>query len=118
MVSRGGRMVFEPGRSQEPDVSYLDAPRIHFFGGFFANPSTINNDLGNFDLKAPLDVSWNPEGAALFRFLDCRVRSAVCADGTILAAVAGDPIAQATVSTALSPPQVVAKIVDLDPDQQ
>jgi hypothetical protein len=99
-------------------MSYLDAPRVHFFGTFFANPSTINNDLDNFALKPPLDVSWNPEGAALFRFLDCRVSSVVSADGTSLAAAAGDPIAQGTVSTALSPPQVVAKIVDLDPDQQ
>jgi hypothetical protein len=99
-------------------MSYLDASRVHFSGSFFANPSTINNDLGNYTLKPPLDVSWNPEGAALFRFLDCRVSSVVGADGTPLAAGAGDPIAQATVSTTLSPPQLVAKIVDLDPDQQ
>ena len=45
-------------------MSYLDAPRIHFFGTFFANPSTINNTLSNFDLKPPLDLQWNPDGSA------------------------------------------------------
>jgi hypothetical protein len=99
-------------------MSYLDSPRIHFFGKFFANPSTINNELGNYALEPPLDVSWNPEGAALFRFLDCRVSSVVDADGSPLGAGAGDPISEATVSATLSPPQLVAKIVDLDPDQQ
>lgn len=30
-------------------MSYLDLPRLYFSGNFFANPSTINNDLGSFD---------------------------------------------------------------------
>jgi hypothetical protein len=48
-------------------MSYLDAPRIHFFGKYFTNPSTISNTLSNYDLKPPLDLSWNPNGSALNR---------------------------------------------------
>lgn len=32
-------------------MSYLDTPRIHFFGKCFAYPSTINNTMRNYDLK-------------------------------------------------------------------
>ena len=99
-------------------MSYLDTPRLHFFGKFFANPSTINNTLKNFDLRPPLNLSWNPDGSAFFHFLDCHVSKAVGSDGTVLSAGAGDPITQATVTTPQSPPTKVAKIVDLDPDQQ
>ncbi len=99
-------------------MSYLDEPRIHFFGKYFANPSTINNDIGNYDLKPPLDLSWNPDGSAFFRFLDCAVSLVVGPDGVGAAGDAGDPIAQATVTTPQAPPPKVAKIVDLDPDQQ
>jgi hypothetical protein len=58
-------------------MSYLDAPRIHFFGKYFANPSTINDTLSHCDLMPPLDPSWNPNGSAFFDFLDCKVTSAV-----------------------------------------
>jgi hypothetical protein len=99
-------------------MSYLASPRIHFFGKFFANPSTINNNLANFALKPPLDLSWNPDGSAFFQFLSCQVSSAVGGDGKVLDPGAGDPISKATVATPQSPPTKVAKIVDLDPDQQ
>ena len=99
-------------------MSYLDPPRIHFFGKYFANPSTINNTLSNFSLQPPLNLSWNPDGSAFFRFLDCQVTKAVGSDGTVLPAGASDPITQATVTTPQNPPTKVAKIVDLDPDQQ
>ena len=99
-------------------MSYLDAPRIHFFGKYFANPSTINNNLSNYALKPPLILSWNPDGSAFFRFVDCHVSRAVGSDGNVPAAGAGDPIVQATVTTPQAPPTKVGKIVDLDPDQQ
>jgi len=99
-------------------MSYLDAPRLHFVGKYFANPSTINNQLNNSDLKPPLKLSWNPDGSAFFHFLGGRVSSAVRGDGTVLSGGADDPITQATVTTPQSPPTKVAKIVDLDPDQQ
>jgi len=43
-------------------MSYLDAPRLHFFGKYFANPSTINNQLSNFDLKPPWIKNGCPRG--------------------------------------------------------
>jgi hypothetical protein len=99
-------------------MSYLDTPRIHFFGQFFGNPSTINNDLSNYALQPPLDLSWNPNGSAFFRFVNCRVSSAVGADGKVVNPAGGDPIVAAVVSTPQAPQTKVAKIVDLDPDQQ
>src|SRR5262245_12400113 len=99
-------------------MSYLDAPRIHFFGGYFANPSTINNNLTNYDLKPPLDLSWNPDGSAFFRFRGCAVSSAVGHGGAVSAEDAVDPIIRATVTTPQAPQPKLAKIVDLDPDQQ
>jgi hypothetical protein len=99
-------------------MCYLDHSRIHMFGKFFANPSTINNTLSNYDLKPPLVLSWNPNGSAFFRFPDFSVSSAVRTDGTVVFAGAGDPITQAAVTTPQSPPTKVAKIVDLDPDHQ
>jgi hypothetical protein len=58
-------------------MSYLDVPRLHFFGSFFANPSTNNNDPANYEIaeevaegvkdsptfNAPL---WNPNGSHTF----------------------------------------------------
>jgi hypothetical protein len=81
-------------------MSYLDEPRIHFFGKYFADPSTINNDLGNYDLKPPLDLSWNPDGSAFFRFMDCAVGSVVGVDGDGATEGAGDPITRETSSQA------------------
>ena len=99
-------------------MSYLDVPRIHFFGTFFANPSTINNTLTNYNLQPPLQLAWNPNGSAFFQFLNTRVSSVVGPDGKVLPTGSGDPITQAMVATPLSPQTKVAKIVDLDPDQQ
>jgi hypothetical protein len=99
-------------------MCYLDSPRLHFSGRFFADPSTINNTLENYELKPPLDLSWNPEGSAFFRIMEGRVGSVVGEDGTVLAPGASDPIIGASVSTVQAPQPLVAKIVDLDPDQQ
>lgn len=43
-------------------MSYLDTPRFHFLGKFFANPSTINNATENYN---PAEVyNNNPPSAA------------------------------------------------------
>ncbi len=108
-------------------MSYLDLPRITFSGKFFADPSTINNDPGNFDPSvvlqdtdpnAPGFESWNPGGSAFFRFLDCRVTGAVGPDGNPLGSGSTDPVLGSAVETPQKPQTRVAKIVDLDPDQQ
>ncbi len=87
-------------------MSYLDLPRLYFSGNFFANPSTINNDLGSFDPSvvlqdddpnAPGYESWNPDGSAFFWFADCQITGAVGPDGS--GPDAGDPILAATYNT-------------------
>ena len=107
-------------------MSYLDLPRLYFFGNFFTDPSTINNESGNYDpsvvyqdtdQNAPGYVSWNPDGSAFFRFMNCKITGAVGADGAVLAG-GGDPILGAAVETPQNPQTRVAKIVDLDTDQQ
>jgi hypothetical protein len=51
-------------------MSYLDPPRLHFRGRFFADPSTINNSITNYDTTVvynnrppsasnPTSVFWN-----------------------------------------------------------
>ncbi len=47
-------------------MSYLGVPRLHFAGTFLARPSTVNNDITNYDpAQSPLDPGWNPDGDAL-----------------------------------------------------
>src|SRR5215210_6485947 len=108
-------------------MSSLDVPRIHFGGLFYAAPSTINNTDGNYTIAEVADVfpqpGWNPTGVAYFWLSQCMVLSAVGAGGP---PVSGDPIVGALVETPSQPPQSmpdgitydVAKLVDLDPDQQ
>jgi hypothetical protein len=69
-------------------MSYVDAPRIHFFGRYFANPSTINRTLSNDDLRPPLVLAWNPGGSASFYFRDCKVSSAVGLGGPVAGSAA------------------------------
>src|SRR5690242_11387170 len=85
-------------------MSYLDLPRLSFSGTFFADP--------------PGYESWNPGGSAFFRFVNCRITGAVGPDGAPAAPGSGDPVLGAEVATPQQPPTRVAKIVDLDPDQQ
>jgi len=118
-------------------MSYVDVPRIHFFGRFYADPSTVDNTLGNFDPSvalqnqdpnAPGYVSWNPFGTHTFAFQNCTVKSAVGRDGTAYTSPAGDPVVGAVVESAganfpVNSPTCVyysypAKMVDLDTDQQ
>lgn len=101
-------------------MSYLDLPRVHLFGQFFANPSTINNSSGNYDpsvalqnsMEGPGAVYWNPRGQALWK-MDVGVRTALAADGT---PVTTDPLLNGRLTSI--PVAHHAKLVDLDPDQQ
>ena len=95
-------------------MSYLDVPRLTFFGQFTANPSTSNNDPGNYSMTAPMDTSqsWNPCGRHNFSFNNCQVTSIATASGLTLAGHGTDPILGAALTTGS------AVLVDLDPDQQ
>lgn len=101
-------------------MTYLDRPRFHFAGRFFADPSTVNNvparvNTTTFDRTtgwAPSGDNWNPDGRHSFRFENVTVRSAVGRDGGSSAA---DPVVGLRfVTRGLVP----AKLVDLDTDQQ
>jgi hypothetical protein len=92
-------------------MSYLQSPRLHFFGEFVAEPSTINNRPDN--IVGPIvDPGWNPNGSHRFAFTNCRV-TALAADGQLT--TTGDPLIGAAVTTPGSP---AAKIVDLDVEVQ
>lgn len=128
-----------PARSIAPSgerdrMSYLNTPRLAFAGRFLANPSTINNALDNYNPAVDLtthNVFWNPQGLHDFAFRDCTIRSVTKADGTLITSSTTDACVGAAVATnepgVTQPPDErvgvppylqVAKIVDLDPDQQ
>lgn len=88
-------------------MSYLDRPRLTFYGRFTANPSTINNTPSNYDMSQPVgDPSWNPDGRHNFSLDDCVVT------GLVMDGDGGEP-AGGTVVTSQT-----GVLVDLDPDQQ
>lgn len=106
-------------------MSYLDVPRLHFFGQFLANPGTINNILANFNPDVPTRPLWNPNGVARF-FLQGKnvngtqlsgvtVRSVMDGSGNLITSSSQDPLVGAVVTSNSGTP---AKIVDLDPWQQ
>jgi hypothetical protein len=87
-------------------MSYLDRPRLTFFGRFTANPSTINNTPTNYDMSEPVgDPQWNPEGRHNFSIDDCPVTGLVM-DGE-------DEPATGSVVTSQT-----GVLVDLDTEQQ
>jgi hypothetical protein len=106
-------------------MSYLDVPRIHFFGQFLANPGTVNNELSNFDPQNPTIPLWNPMGVANFRLQGknvngtplsgVRVTSVMDSSGHLVTHSSQDPLVGATVQSNTGTP---AKLVDLDPSQQ
>lgn len=120
-------------------MSYLDAPRLHFAGLFYTGPSTINNITQNYIPTTPLTlpgqptmldpnaVLWNPNGVAQWWLEQCSVLSAVGPTGTAITSSSADPVIGASVqspspttpmSDGASGFYDIAKMVDLDPDQQ
>jgi len=115
-------------------MSYLDLPRLHFSGLFFTGPNTINNITRNYDPAVPLENSagqylqnagWNALGVAQWWLEECKVLSAIGSTGTPIAssdAVIGAAVLSPSPKTPMSDGQGgyydLAKMVDLDPDQQ
>jgi hypothetical protein len=93
-------------------VSYLNTPRIHFSGGFAADPSTVNNTDANYNPATPdatvtANAEWNPNGKHYFTFENCKVQSAVSSAG----AVGADDLIGGAVD-------LMGRLVDIDPDAQ
>lgn len=116
-------------------MSYLDVPRLHFFGSFTADPSTVNNIPFNYHLPPEYDTlnsggqqNWNPFGTHDWTIQNCTVQTVVGPDGSLLQ----DPLIGTSVASSATPPSPPfcayrpgpnpqasnPKIVDLDPQQQ
>lgn len=122
-------------------MSYLDVPRLHFGGLFYTGPSTINNITQNYMTStvlvsppgstqydtSPEVAGWNPLGVAQWYLQECTVLSGVGTDDTLVTSSTNDPVIGAKVESPSPTVQMsdgnggfydIAKMVDLDPDQQ
>ncbi len=116
-------------------MSYLDFPRLHFSGLFYTGPSTINNITQNYTPSVQLESGpnqydpnvalWNPMGVAQWWLEECTVLNAVGPEGVQVQAtdaVIGAAVKSPSPKTPMSDGQGgfydIAKMVDLDPDQQ
>ena len=120
-------------------MSYLSVPRLHFFGEFLANPSTINNQASHYRTAPPSyptfpptvpansqGVLWNPMGVAKFMLKGknvndtplsgCTIQSVMPSHGALVDSAKQDVLVGASIQSSNEP--ATAKIVDLDPDQQ
>jgi len=100
-------------------MSYLSYPRLHFSGGFRADPSTVNNTPNNFssenDQTKDLELFWNPNGTGIFALEECVVTKVVYGPGDETSDPKDDPIIGQPVATVYS--YAAPKMVDLDPCQ-
>jgi len=95
-------------------MSYLQVPRIHFAGGFFTDPSTVDNDPKHYEVDCLRPSPWqDPKGQHRFQFRNCTIRSALDFDGNPVT----DPgLIGSEVRTTDLPSE--AKLADLDVYQQ
>ena len=96
-------------------ASYLDFPRIHFYGNYCADASTPNNENCAFDpdITIDQDYNWNYIGTNEFSFQDTFVTGVTNKDGVT---GSNDKVIGASVLDSGSHP--FAKMVDLDVDGQ
>lgn len=95
-------------------MGIFDVPRLHVFGRFYADPSSVNNDPDHYLSTTTNPSPWQmPKGRHYFRFEDCKVMSALGPDGQPIND--GSMIGQAMRSTDEPMP---GRIVDLDVYQQ
>ena len=120
-------------------MSYLDLPRLHFSGLFYTGPSTINNITENYIPTTVLEnapdqynpspqvAGWNPTGVAQWWLEQCSVLSAVgpagneitsSGDDLVIGALVQSPSPTTPMSDGATGYYDIAKMVDLDPDQQ
>ena len=95
-------------------MSYLLGPRLHFAGQFEADVSTVNNFVTHFeDPNNPPQPGWNKGGTGSWSLKNCKVTSAVRADGTVAQTAGDDPVVGISLTQ-----NGKARLVDLDPEQQ
>ncbi|HWN10828.1 MAG TPA: hypothetical protein VNO50_16430 [Pyrinomonadaceae bacterium] len=115
-------------------MSYLDLPRLHFSGLFFTGPGTINNVIQNYTPGVPLvnaqgqylpNAVWNPLGVSQWWLEECTVLSAIGQTGSdvdandaVIGALVESPSPKTPMSDGTGGFYDIAKMVDLDPDQQ
>jgi hypothetical protein len=93
-------------------MSYFSYPRINFYGRFFTDPSTVNNDPTHYNVSNDPPSPWqSPDGLHQFKLEDCTVVSAIGPKGEVQDPLVNLPI----ITTNLPSP---AKIADLDVYQQ
>ncbi|MFZ6759509.1 hypothetical protein ACO0K9_20070 [Undibacterium sp. Ji50W] len=101
-------------------MSYLTYPRLHFSGGFLADPSTVNNTPDNYtdknDVIPKLQLYWNPNGTGIFDFQGCLVTKVVYGPGNETTDPDVDPVIGQPVNAVYA--MAAPKLVDLDPCQQ
>jgi len=101
-------------------MSYLDVPRLCFFGAFTANPSTLNNIPANYNLPPnpkrsdKFASNWNQNGDHSWLLQGCTVQTVIGPDGS----PAQDVLVGATVSAVGTQQNSNPKLVDLDAQQQ
>ena len=97
--------------------SYLDHPRIHFTGRYYADVNTVNNVPHNYKLTLAEDdiyPYWNPSGGNDWTLQDCRVTAVVYLNGTRNSKHNTDPLVGASVET--NPYSANGKLASLDVD--
>src|SRR5260370_40530483 len=98
-------------------MAYLDVPRLHFAGQFYADPSTIDNTDANFQPNAPIGknpnnpILRNPMGTHTYRFQDGVAKSGVDQSGKGIQDQTADPVIGARIESILDYHEYVAKLV-------
>lgn len=93
-------------------MSYLSYPRINFYGRFFTDPSTVNNDPTHYEVENTVPSPWqNPKGLHRFQLQNCSIVSTIGASGEV-----SDPLVNLPFITTDDPSS--AKIADIDVYQQ
>ena len=110
-------------------MSYLNFPRLDFFGKFRADPSTLNNTPDNFnpnnqfppnngsEIDKNIQLYWNPNGTAVFQMY-CEVNRVSYADGTTATKPGEDSIIGQALGSVHNDNLNSGRVVDLDPMQQ
>ena len=100
-------------------MSYFSYPRLHFSGKFIADPCTVNNYPGNYDVKGDISkmkLYWNPGGTGGFDFEDCLITKVEYSEDHFATTPEEDSIIGQSFA-AIKQFYLSSGLVDLDPRQ-